>query len=36
VKDKKQAFIPYGFHIGFYLVKDTAQDKKEGMSQLEL
>jgi hypothetical protein len=26
VKDKKQAFIPYGFHVGFYLVKDTTQD----------
>jgi hypothetical protein len=35
VKDKKQAFIPYGFHIGFYLVKDTAQAKQEGLSQLE-
>jgi hypothetical protein len=27
VKDKKQAFIPYGFHVGFYLVKDTSLDK---------
>jgi hypothetical protein len=27
VKDKKRAFIPYGFHIGFYLVKDTTQAK---------
>jgi hypothetical protein len=35
VKDKKQAFIPYGFHVGFYLVKDTAQAKQEGMIQLE-
>jgi hypothetical protein len=35
VKDKKHAFIPYGFHIGFYLVKDTAQAKKEGLSQLD-
>jgi hypothetical protein len=35
VKDKKRAFIPYGFHIGFYMVKDTAQAKKEGLSQLE-
>ena len=35
VKDKKQEFIPYGFHIGFYLVKDTAQDKQEGLSQLD-
>jgi hypothetical protein len=35
VKDKKQAFIPYGFHVGFCIVKDTAQDKQEGLSQLE-
>jgi hypothetical protein len=35
VKDKKRAFIPYGFHIGFYQVKDTAQAKQEGLSQLE-
>jgi hypothetical protein len=35
VKDKKRAFIPYGFHIAFYMVKDTAQAKKEGLSQLE-
>jgi hypothetical protein len=34
VKDKKWAFIPYGFHIGFYMVKDIAQAKKEGLSQL--
>jgi hypothetical protein len=27
VKDKKRVFIPYGFHVGFYLVKDTAQAK---------
>jgi hypothetical protein len=35
VKDKKRAFIPYGFHIGFYMVKDTMQAKQEGLSQLE-
>jgi hypothetical protein len=35
VKDKKRAFIPYGFHVGFYMVKDTAQEKQEGLSQLE-
>jgi hypothetical protein len=35
VKDKKRAFIPYGFHVGFYMVKDTAQAKQEGLSQLE-
>jgi hypothetical protein len=27
VKDKKRAFIPYGFHIGFYMVKDTMQSQ---------
>jgi hypothetical protein len=27
VKDRKWAFIPYGFHVGFYLVKDTTQAK---------
>jgi hypothetical protein len=32
VKDKKRAFIPYGFHVGFYLVKDTAQSKKKGLA----
>jgi hypothetical protein len=35
VKDKKRVFIPYGFHVGFHLVKDIAQAKKEGLSQLE-
>jgi hypothetical protein len=35
VKDKKRTFIPYGFHVGFYIVKDTAQAKQEGLSQLE-
>jgi hypothetical protein len=35
VKDKKRAFIPYGFHVGVYLVKDTTQAKQEGLSQLE-
>jgi hypothetical protein len=35
VKDKKQAFIPYGFHVGFYMVKYTTQAKQEGLSQLE-
>jgi hypothetical protein len=34
VKDKKQEFIPYGFHIGFYMVK-IAQAKQEGLSQLD-
>jgi hypothetical protein len=27
IKDKKLVFIPYGFHVGFYLVKDIVQDK---------
>jgi hypothetical protein len=36
VKYKKRVFIPYGFHIGFYLVKDTTQAKQEGLNQLEL
>jgi hypothetical protein len=35
VKYKKRAFIPYGFHIGFYQVKDIVRAKQEGLSQLE-
>jgi hypothetical protein len=35
VKYKKRAFIPYGFHFGFYMVKHKAQAKQEGLSQLE-
>jgi hypothetical protein len=35
VKDKKRAFIPYGFRVGFYLVKDTTQAKQEGIIHLE-
>jgi hypothetical protein len=31
VKDKKRTFIPYGLHVGVYMVKDTAQGKWEGM-----
>jgi hypothetical protein len=31
----QQSFIPYIFHVGFYIVKDTAQSKQEGLSQLE-
>jgi hypothetical protein len=30
VKDKKRYFIPYGFHIGFYMVRDIAHVKKGG------
>jgi hypothetical protein len=32
---QERAFIPYGFHVVLYMVKDTAQAKKEGLSQLE-
>jgi hypothetical protein len=35
VKDKKRASMPYGFHVGFYMVKETTQDKQEGLSQIE-
>jgi hypothetical protein len=35
VKDKKRAFIPYGFHIGFCIVKDTAHAKQINLGQLE-
>jgi hypothetical protein len=35
VKDKKRYSIPYGFHIGFYMVKDTTKEKQEGLNQLE-
>jgi hypothetical protein len=35
VKEKKRVSIPYGFHIGFYMVKDTTQEKREGLSELE-
>jgi hypothetical protein len=35
VKDKKRVFIPYGFQLGYYFVKDTTQAKQEGLSHLE-
>jgi hypothetical protein len=35
VKDKKRDFIPYGFHIGFYMVRDTAHVKQEGLKKLK-
>jgi hypothetical protein len=35
VKEKKRAFIPYGFHIGFCIVKDTAHAKQLSLGQLE-
>jgi hypothetical protein len=34
VKDKKRAFIPYGFHIGFCMVKDIVHAKQLGLGQL--
>jgi hypothetical protein len=35
VKDKKKASIPYGFQVGYNFVKDTTQEKQEGLSHLE-
>jgi hypothetical protein len=35
VKEKKRAFIPYGFHVEFYMVKDITQAQQEGLSELE-
>jgi hypothetical protein len=35
VKDKKQKFIPSEFHRGFYMLKEIAQAKQEGLIQLE-
>jgi hypothetical protein len=35
VKYKKRAFIPYGFHIRFYMVKYTMHAKQEGLNRLE-
>jgi hypothetical protein len=32
LKEKKIEFILYGFHVGFYMVKDIAQAKQEGLS----
>jgi len=34
VKDQKQNFIPYDFHVEFYLVNDTSQAKQEGLGEL--
>jgi hypothetical protein len=31
----KWVLIPYGFHVGFYLVKDTDEAKQEGLNQLD-
>jgi hypothetical protein len=35
VKDKKMVFIPYGFHIRYYFVKDAMWAKKEVQIHLE-
>jgi hypothetical protein len=35
VKDKKRAFIPYGFHIRFCMVKDIMHAKQLGVGKLE-
>jgi hypothetical protein len=35
VKDKKRVFIPYGFQLGYYFVKDTTQERQEGLIHLE-
>jgi hypothetical protein len=35
VKDKKRAFIPYGFYVGYHLVKDTTQARQEAQNQVE-
>jgi hypothetical protein len=34
-EDKKWAFIPYGFPIGFCVVKDTVHAKQLSLGQLE-
>jgi hypothetical protein len=35
VKEKKRIFIPYGFQVGYYIVRDTKHAKQEGQIQLE-
>jgi len=35
VKDKKRDFIPYGFQVGYYFIKDTTHANQEGLSHLE-
>jgi hypothetical protein len=35
VKYKKRYFIPYGFHIGVYMVRDNVHVKQEGINELE-
>jgi hypothetical protein len=33
VKDKKMVFIPYGFQLEYYFVKDTTQIRQVGLNQ---
>jgi len=35
VKDKKRAFIPYKFYVGYHFIKYTTQVRKESQSQVE-
>jgi hypothetical protein len=35
IKYKKRVFIPYGFQLGYYFVKDTPQARQEGLSHVE-
>jgi hypothetical protein len=35
VKDKKRAFIPYRFYVGYHFIKDTTQARKEAQIQVE-
>jgi hypothetical protein len=35
VKDKKRLFIPYGFQVGYYMVKYAKHANKEGQVHLE-
>jgi hypothetical protein len=34
-ESKKRIFIPYGFKIGHYFIKDTRQARKEALNHLE-
>jgi hypothetical protein len=35
IKHKKILFIPYGFQVGYYVVKDVKHATQEGQVQLE-
>jgi hypothetical protein len=35
VKENKRLFIPYGFQVGYYVVKDAKHAKQEGQVHLE-